>query len=472
MLRVLITKELMHNLLSFRFVAGLLFVVIVYAGSSVIYCKKFQNELEEYRRAQDLYEVSLKSGEKGLDQLFEEGFFLMKEPHLSSFLVSGNESRYPKSFTIAPVAAQRRFLFAGMNPNIQRGNYKLEEYTDFDLLFIIGVLLSFLAIVLSFDATSRDREEGTLKLQLSMTVPRARVLTAKYIAILILLLIVILLSSILSVIVTQVLLGRSVLESFLWEALLTAVFGVIYLSLFVWLGLWMSSAVSKPATSLALLLLLWTFFVVLGPFVGGMISERYHRVASAEEYDKQFRATVKGMVGSAPREYYDFYAGKESEQGWEAIERYFERSDNTMEQFVSQRFTELYNQAMTAESFSSISPYSALRQSVERITNAGLSYHKKFFDAARRYRYTLVSFIRQQDLLDPQSKHHVVSIPRMKAMSTKPVDPQTIPRFVSPGRGASVADVQQALPLGAYLLLLNLVFFLLAQFTFARSDVR
>jgi ABC-type transport system involved in multi-copper enzyme maturation permease subunit len=472
MLRILITKELMHNLLSFRFVAGLLFVVIVYAGNSVIFCKKFQNELEEYRRAQDLYETSLKSGEKGLDQLFEEEFALTKEPRLSSFLVSGNESRFPNSFRISPVAAQRGRLFAGMNPNIQRGNYKLEEYTDFDLLFIIGVLLSFLAIVLSFDAISRDREEGTLKLQLSMPVPRARVLTAKYIAILILLLIAILLSSILSIIVSHVFLGRSVVASTPVEAFLTGIFGILYLSLFVWLGLWMSSLVSKPATSLALLLLVWTFFVVLGPYLGGMISQRYHRVASAEEFDKQFKAVVDGIFRNAPREYLDFYAGKESEEGWKAIERHFERSDNTMEQFVSHRFTELYNQATTAESFNSISPYSALRQSVEQITNAGLSYHKKFFDAARRYRYTLVSFIRQQDLLDPQSKHHVVPIPRMKAMSTKPVDPQTIPRFVSSGRGVSAADVQQALPLGAYLLLLNLVFFLLAQFTLARSDVR
>jgi hypothetical protein len=179
MLPILIVKELKHNLLSFRFVASLVFVLMVYSGSSLIFCKRFQNELEEYRHSQKLYQRALASGTQGLRALYAETIPLTKAPRPSSFFALGNENRYPKTFYMTPSAARRGGLFAGMNLNDQRVNYKLENYTNFDLVFIIGMVLSFLAIVLSFDAITRDREEGMLKLQLSNVVSRAQVLLAK-----------------------------------------------------------------------------------------------------------------------------------------------------------------------------------------------------------------------------------------------------------------------------------------------------
>ncbi|MDZ7289473.1 MAG: ABC transporter permease subunit [candidate division KSB1 bacterium] len=471
MLPILIAKELKHNLLSFRFVAGLLFVLVVCAGSSLIFCKKFQNAQEEYRHNQELYKSALASSTRGLQALYAETIPLTKEPRLSSLFASGHENRFPKTIYMTPSAARRGGLFSGMNLNAQRVNYKLENYADFDLVFIVGIVLSFLAIVLSFDAISRDREDGTLKLQLSNAVPRTQVLLAKYLATLILLLVPIILGSLLSIIIIQLVLGRNIILAFPQEALLTGALGMIYLSLFVWMGLWMSSAVSKSSTSLALLLLLWTFAVVLFPYLGGMIAQRYHPVASKEEYDSRFQAVMLDFMRGAPKEMHEVMIGRESVEGWQAIAGYFDQCDNTMEQFVLQRFTELLNQARTAESINAFSPYSAFRQVVERVSNTGLAYHKKFFDAAVQYRHVMKNFIHARDLADPQSRHRMVPFPGMLSISNKSVDAHVIPRFTSPPRDLP-ADLKQALPFVAYLAILNIVFFLLSHFTFAGADVR
>ena len=50
-----------------------------------------------------------------------------------------------------------------------------------DLTTVVALVLSFLAVVLGFDAICGEREQGTLKLLLSHAVPRAHVLAAKLI---------------------------------------------------------------------------------------------------------------------------------------------------------------------------------------------------------------------------------------------------------------------------------------------------
>jgi hypothetical protein len=106
----------------------------------------------------------------------------------------------------------------------------------------------------------------------------------------------ILLGSIISLIIIQLLLGQNIPFAFPLQALLNGVLDVIYLSLFVWMGLWISASVSRSSSSLAFLLLLWTFAVVLAPYLGGMMAQRYHPVASKAEYDEKFQAVMRDFI--------------------------------------------------------------------------------------------------------------------------------------------------------------------------------
>lgn len=471
MYRTLIVKEIRENLLSVRFVVGLLFVLITYCGAALIFCKKFQSDLDEYHRSQRAYEAALQSAGRGLNQLFHESVPLTKEPRITSIFASGNEARYPNSVWVSAVWPMRGF-FAGMNPNTRSNNYKLENYTDFDWAFVVGAILSFLAIVLSFDAVSRDREAGTLKLQLSNSLSRGKILTSKYLAIMLLLCIPITIGLILNLIIAELLLGQNILLLFPLQCVVVGALSLVYLSIFVWLGLLLSVLASKSAMSLAFLLLFWTFFVVLAPYVGGMIANWLHPVISQEAHEKQFKAALDERLQRAPKEYAELFDGIQSDAGWKVVDAWFRETDLTIERFSSNRFNELLHQAIVAERLNSlISPFASFRHAVEWISNTGLQYHRVFYLSAQRYRHEIREFIRQQDLSDRQSKHRLYYVRRVQSVSLRPVDPNLVPRFTTPSPNLAQSIENSVLSL-LHLIALNAVLFILARCAFSRRDVR
>jgi ABC-type transport system involved in multi-copper enzyme maturation permease subunit len=471
MLRALIIKEMAENLLSFRFVIGLLLVLILCFGGGLIFCKKFQNDLDKYRRTQGLYQVALETGREGLNELFEQRIPLTKSPRLTSFFSSGSESRYPSTVVVAAAWPMSGY-YGGMNPNTPRENYKLEEYLDFDWAFVIGVILSFLAIVLSFDAVSGGREDGTLKLQLSNAVTRTQILLSKYLSILLLLFAQITVGLLVNVVVVRLLLEENIVLSFPAHGAVVGLLSLIYISMFVWIGIWVSSVVSKSPMSLALLLLFWTFFIMLAPYIGGTMANQLHPVNSQEAYERQFKALSHECLQRAPREYYDFFLGRESNDGWRTIDNWFNETYVTFERFSAARFNDLLGQAVVAERVNSlISPYASFRYAVECVSNTGLQYHRLFYLSSQRYRHEIRDFIRQEDLSDSQSKHRLYHIPQMKSVSLRPVDPATIPKFTVPFPNL-VESLEDSAFSFLHLLTLNVIFFFLARIAFSRADVR
>lgn len=56
----------------------------------------------------------------------------------------------------------------------------LPQFSDIDWVFIISVLLSFIAMLLTYDSFCGERQLGTLRLILSGSIPRYKVLFGKY----------------------------------------------------------------------------------------------------------------------------------------------------------------------------------------------------------------------------------------------------------------------------------------------------
>ncbi len=473
MFTILVLKEFRQNILSYRFLAGLIFVVALYLASSVVFCKRFQNQMSDYRAYAAKYEGSLAAGAHGLHALYEEDIYLMKEPRLSSFIASGSESKYPNSFGVRAAAAHGGAIFSGMSGGNQRQNYKLGDYDDIDIVFIIGIVLSFLTVVMSFDAISHDREEGTLKLQLANAVSRTKVLSAKYVAVMLAVFVPIVVGTLIAIVVIQISLGKDIIASYPLLSVMTAVLATIYLSLFVWLSFFVSSLTSKSSTSLALLLLIWTFWVFLWPHLGATISDRFYPVTSQDEQNKQFQSLLQKSMYYAPPQLWNLFKSKGagSPNDWRVAENYFGKVDNTMEQFQTTRFLDLVRQARIAEDYDSFSPYSSFRRSAELASNTGLAFHVSFFNAAVRYRHELNNFIVDQDELDPSSPHHILPFPGLQLFSNKPVDIDIIPRFSQPAEDEA-NSIQQSLPFVGYLVVLNLIFVSLAVFAFSRADVR
>ncbi len=187
MLITLIQKEIMHHILSARFVALLLMCVLLiplnlhinyhhYLKRQIDYQEqeilKDENAPEDESREEPTG-MSFKFTTKTTDTNFEVSKLLLKPTPLSVF-ATGLESALPS--------------YLGMTRNgITRGEAALSTAPiafllgHLDFVFVVSTVFSLLALLFTFDAVAGEREAGTLRITLANALPRDIFLWSKLI---------------------------------------------------------------------------------------------------------------------------------------------------------------------------------------------------------------------------------------------------------------------------------------------------
>ena len=174
MLMTLIQKEIMHHVLSVRFVALLLMCVLLIPLTLSINYRKYNQNLINYqesiKRAQTEAEENPPSAQ---DPNTEVSKLFLKPTPLSVF-VNGLEDALP--------------TYLGMTRNgVRQSSTGLAQASvayvlgNLDFLFIVGTVFSLLALLFTFDAVAGEREAGTLRINLSNPLPRDMFLWSKLI---------------------------------------------------------------------------------------------------------------------------------------------------------------------------------------------------------------------------------------------------------------------------------------------------
>jgi len=182
-----------------------------------------------------------------------------KKPSPLSILVTGLENDLGRNTTITIYG----------DPQLEDTKYNehpiFAVFGSLDLAFIVKVVLSLFAILLTFDAVCGEREGGTLKLMLANPVPRDRVILGKLVGGFLALVVPLVLAMLLGLLVILAYPGVQ-LSGTDWMriALLMGVF-VLYVVVFMTLGLLVSSRTRRSSTSFLVLLVVWVLFVLVVP---------------------------------------------------------------------------------------------------------------------------------------------------------------------------------------------------------------
>ena len=116
-----------------------------------------------------------------------------------------------------------------------------------------------------------------------------------------------------------------------------------------------------------------------------------------------------------------------------------------------------------ARELTQISPIVCFQYAMEGLANTGIVSYMDFVKQVRRYRQTFIDFIKTEDRNDPESLH---IYPVREGLSQKPVDPNAVPRFEERPSYQSVI-----FPVGL-LILFNILFFIAAQLSFLKCDLK
>jgi ABC-type transport system involved in multi-copper enzyme maturation permease subunit len=265
MLGTIVRKEIQNSVFSFRFVVVFSLLLVVVPVTVFILTNDYVKKVDEYSFRRSAMEDYLKNYAH-FNRL--RGVIEPSQPPLPLYTV-----------------------IRGISSDIN-----LEDFDDdplpvmfplLDLVFIVGILLSLAALIFSYDAVCGEKEDGVLKLMLSNSLSRSKVVFGKVLGGTAVLVVAFFVSVILGLIV--ILLNPRVSWTRAnWGALGFVLLGAaVYVLFFHILGVLISARHHSSSASIMTSLCVWILVVLvipnLSPYLGSLISPSPSRIKTSRE---------------------------------------------------------------------------------------------------------------------------------------------------------------------------------------------
>lgn len=476
MLWHIVQRELFQQFNSLRFMFAILLIVFLMILNAIGHIKQYKTRQIEYRQQVSASLERLKGNSDNLYNLVVRGpGELSKQPSKLAFCAQGSEDYLPTSVfgwsagwsRSGPykVSGLWRLMY-DVSPPITATDI-FPTFLKIDWILIISVVLSFLALVFTFDAISGEVERGTLRLTLSNAVPRGTLLAGKFLSILMSLGVVLLIGFLMNLLLLS---GSLQLNGQEWGRIVgVSVVSLLYLSVFIALGLFVSSLTNRSAISLIILLLLWVIWVLLIPATFGTVLSGLNQPLSTQDYRAQRSSQRKEIRERYEARGLDDHIPTRVRPPTDAtlLWAQFLNKERQADIRLNKEFlTTRIHQIQVAREFNRISPTAIVQYAVESLAGTGFQRHLDFLKNVERYADAFNDFLISADRADPDSLH----VPFVReGMSDKPVSFESIPKFQDRVR---LGDAFKGAMLDVTLLLLFFaVLFAAAHVSFQRREI-
>ena len=263
-----------------------------------------------------------------------------------------------------------------------------------DLTFIIGFVLSALAVILAFDSLSGEKAAATLRLLMANGVPRSSVVIGKWIGLTITLLIPFLLGMVISLMIFILITGAG-FSSGTWLALGLCLFtAMLFLSVFVLLGIAVSAFTATPAQSIFLGLGVWGLLTILLPQIAVAAADSLAPVPSIKEveknirmatneYHQETRETNLAMVERALVEEWEYSQVRQARRNHEYPRETSHR--HKVVEMEREYWRKVHQQEQLGRALAMISPFGSLNQSLITLAGTGPEGQWHFIEQAYDY---------------------------------------------------------------------------------------
>lgn len=498
MLWTIVRREITANILSFRFLMGLLIYFSLIVTNLFVLTRGYEDKLQSYQTA-------LRENEDQIGQVKKYSEFgqigqtrrlkCNRKPKLLSIFNEGVDRRKGNSVAVAhgsvPAVAEQH---GSDNPY-------LNIFSSIDFTVICQVVMSLLALLFSYDAISREKEAGTLRLALSCAVPRPTLLLGKYIAGMVSIALPLVASFVGGLLVIQFSPYVSFSSSEWVRILLIFLVSMLYVSLFFLIGLFLSTRTHRASITLMFSMCVWVFLVLIVPnltvlwveHASPIRSERSSK-AQADELWTEFETKVAkylkergvenpwdhakpgGMGLSSDRSSYgsgetigmsrfanedgipfiqEFYGFKEdlraqyADRIWQIRKAYLDENPN--------------RQSLLALNISRISPAAVYYNTAAILAETDLGSFYQFMEQTRHYRREWVEYLRDEKIFSSRRWFTEEGV-------QGDLDLSGMPRFKEQSEGIG-GSLQRAVPDIMILAVLNILFFMGAFIAFLHYDV-
>lgn len=519
----LITKrELFSNIVTFRFLVGLVLCLVLIIAGVFVHTKDYRIRLKSYSENVSKHADGLRKRQVH----YQIRVSVDRPPAPLGFLSVGFDKRLGNmvedvSYREVPMIA------VGQGSN----NPLMSIFPSLDIALIIRVVLSLLALLLAYDAISGERERGTFALMLLNAVPRYQVLLGKLLGGAVCIAIPLTTGMLVGILVVSTS-GLLIMDAHTWARMgMVFLCSLLYLSVIFMLGIFVSACTRRSSTSLVILLFIWVFLVMLSPNIAPYMARHIRKVEDRAVVDSGMwdlrgelskKTSDYGIplweAGKYPPDLWRFMRGEVIHVGhpYPRIVYYAPRENMVwfleglkgclpMHLEYADRIWNLYDsyekglhrQASLADSISRISPAWIYHSAASALAGTDRSIYLRFMDQIRQYRRELIDYSRSQkgfsslsfftmmkmdealtfaELVEMESRQGREAMDRLIEASIeknwrKGQRLQGIPVFSHQPESLS-ASIGRAIPYLMLLLLLNILFFLAAYVSFMRRGVK
>lgn len=495
-------KELLSNLLTLRFAVGTVLFLALAVLFTCVLLGDYRQKLEDYDGL-----VSKNSDElRGLMTYQNLRPTIYKPPEILAIFSKGVEENMGNSTRIS----------IGEVPELTSGvtakNPLLSVFPVLDMVLIFKLVISVLAILLAYDAISGEKEDATLKLTLSNSVPRHQVLFGKFIGGMITLAIPIAIGFLMTSLILELSPAVELTGDDWIRIALMFVFSLIMVSALFNLGLFLSSVTRRASDTLMLLLFLWVLFLLVIPNGSAYLSSQIRAIESREKIDSQ----VQEIWGRFGREVSDFRRTipsmgdwpiqSDAQEPWGWYHRFatknlirYKQTLNASAEPLKIRYADdawqanrsylesMKRQKELAGSISTASPISLYEALITSLSRTDVPNSERFAEQARGHRqqmidylYTMKAFssiryfatVKEEHLFDVNSINEYGPIrEKYDREEPSPLDVSDVPLFRYRPEGVAVT-MKRILPDMALLCFISVLFFMCAFAAFLRYDVR
>ncbi|MCE5249213.1 ABC transporter permease subunit, partial [bacterium] len=399
-------KEFYSNLISSRFAIGFLLCLFLVPFSLFI-------SIDDYKSQMRTYEVDRKTADKDNSSIRVYSALrpeLVKPPEPLSIFSRGISYNVGSKITIH--LGEKPFMTTGKS--LDRENPFLNSFLSIDFIGIVGIVMSLIALLFTYNICSREREMGTLKLMLSNSIGRWEVLLGKVLGSFITLIPIILFCYTLCAVI--ILLSPNIsLTSTEWLRVgLLFVVSILYFTLYMFIGLFISTRTRSAATSIVLCLFAWVVFVFIVPNLSVYASQSLMKVESRDnlsvglsELDREFENKVeeyRKKIGFDPSlgfgswgTYDDghFELGGQSPEFMDFQRRTCQYSEPLRIEYADRKWMlqkryldQLDRQRKRAETLSLLSPTELFHLIASSVCRTDVQSHYHFLDIVGQYRET------------------------------------------------------------------------------------
>ena len=285
MLSHIIKKEIINNILSFRFAISyvLLFALVLLAVFLMS---------NEYGTRQREYASISKKERAHIDQLqrIEDPRALFRAISAVSF----NGLRQPRSASILargldneiPIEVPAFGAIRGLSSAERAGRNALREvFQAPDFVYVVNVVMSLLALLFVFDSICGEKDQGTLKLLLAHSLPRDTLLLGKWVGGYISVAMPFSMAALAGFIYVYA--SGALNADGLWRFVLIYGLSLVYISAFFTLGLMISTLAHRPSTALLIALLVWICWILVVPNIAPVVARLVAPVPSRQVIESE-----------------------------------------------------------------------------------------------------------------------------------------------------------------------------------------